>query len=124
MTEDMPPSLTLADSRLPRRTVLATGTAGTAGAAALAVSGTTSSAAAAAHRRFQHGVASGDPLPGAVLIWTRVSPTPASTPGSARGPRVQVAWEVATDRRFRHVVRRGRFTTGPSRDHTVKVDVT
>ncbi|MBO0843454.1 MAG: PhoD-like phosphatase N-terminal domain-containing protein, partial [Nocardioides sp.] len=31
---------------------------------------------------FQHGVASGDPLPDRVLIWTRVTPTAASTPGS------------------------------------------
>jgi alkaline phosphatase D len=35
-----------------------------------------------------------------------------------------VVWEVATDRRFRDVVRRGRTTTGPARDHTVKVDAT
>ena len=33
-------------------------------------------------------------------------------------------WEVATDDAFTDVVRRGRFETGPSRDHTVKVDVT
>jgi len=35
-----------------------------------------------------------------------------------------VEWEVATDRRFRRVVRRGRARTGPRRDHTVKVDAT
>jgi alkaline phosphatase D len=59
-----------------------------------------------------------------VLIWTRVTPTPAATPGSGEGPRVEVRWEVAADRHFRHIVRRGTFVTGPSRDHTVKVDVT
>ncbi|GAA4698829.1 alkaline phosphatase D family protein [Nocardioides conyzicola] len=122
MTEDMPPSLPLADAQLRRRAVLATGTAG---AAALTVAGLPSGpAAAAGHRPFRHGIASGDPLPHAVLIWTRVTPTAASTPGSGKGPRVKVAWEVSTDRRFRHVVRRGTFSTGPSRDHTVKVDVT
>ena len=31
-------------------------------------------------------------------------------------------WEVASDYRFRHVVRSGRAWTGPFRDHTVKVD--
>lgn len=72
---------------------------------------------------FRHGVASGDPLPHAVVIWTRVTPTAASTPGSGAGPRVRVRWEVAHDRHFRRVVRRGSFETGPSRDHTVKVDV-
>jgi alkaline phosphatase D len=107
-----PPNLT-------RRTVLASG----AGAAAVA-GAATSARAAATHRTFQHGVASGDPLPRAVVLWTRVTPTPDATPGSGLGPRVHVVWEVATDRRFRDVVRRGRTTTGPARDHTVKVDAT
>jgi alkaline phosphatase D len=58
-----------------------------------------------------------------VVIWTRVTPTRAATPGSGTGPRVTVRWEVARDRRFTRVVRRGSFTTSASRDHTVKVDV-
>ena len=111
---------------LPRRTVLATGAAG-AGIATLG-GPTPSTGAVAAEARagstyFQHGVASGDPEPRAVVIWTRVTPTPAATPGSGAGPKVTVTWEVAKDRRFRDVVRRGSFVTGPSRDHTVKVDV-
>ena len=76
----------------------------------------------AAKRVFRHGVASGDPLPGSVVLWTRVTPTEAATPGSGKGPAVAVVWEVARDAEFRHVVRRGRFDTGPDRDHTVKVD--
>lgn len=105
-----------------RRTVLATGTAAAAvGSLTLT---TAAEAAGGSHRVFGHGVASGDPLPHAVVIWTRVTPTAASTPGSGRGPQVRVRWEVARDARFREVVRRGSFTTGPARDHTVKVDVT
>ena len=96
-----------------RRTVLGTTAAG---AAVLAVPSTPESFAAAARKRvFAHGVASGDPLPDAVLIWTRVS---------AIRAKVEVTWEVARDAQFRDVVRRGTFATGPSRDHTVKVDVT
>jgi alkaline phosphatase D len=111
---------------LPRRTVLATGAAG---AGALAVATSPGATAGDPERRggrrfFQHGVASGDPLPGAVLIWTRLTPNRKAQPGSGKGPRAAVRWEVAKDRRFRHVVRRGTFHTGPSRDHTVKVDVT
>ncbi|MCW2791387.1 MAG: Alkaline phosphatase [Nocardioides sp.] len=115
---------------LPRRTLLATGAVGAVGAGlAAAPAATATSATSAARSRgfrdfFQHGVASGDPLPQAVVLWTRVTPTAASSPGSGRGPKVDVQWEVATDRRFRHVVRRGVFATGPSRDHTVKLDVT
>jgi alkaline phosphatase D len=108
--------------------VLAGGAAAGAGLAALPGTATTTAAhAAAAPRRaelFAHGVASGDPLPDAVVLWTRVTPTAEATPGSGAGPRVKVAWEVASDPGFRSIVRRGRFETGPARDHTVKVDVT
>ncbi|WP_435744512.1 alkaline phosphatase D family protein [Nocardioides sp. SYSU DS0663] len=105
-----------------RRTVVASGATGLGVAT---VAGTSTPAIAAArHRVFQHGVASGDPLPHAVLIWTRVTPTRSAKPGSGKGPRAEVRWEVARDRRFRKVVRRGRFVTSASRDHTVKLDVT
>ena len=73
---------------------------------------------------FVHGVASGDPLPTAVVIWTRVTPTAASTPASGVGPDVTVRWQVASDNRFTHVVRSGSVRTGTTHDHTVKVDVT
>ena len=59
-----------------------------------------------------------------MVLWTRVTPTAAATPGSGTGPKVRVRWQVATDRRFRSVVREGSFATGPARDHTVKLDVT
>lgn len=110
-----------------RRSVLATGAAGTA-ALAVPLGGALADPAGAAggpgRGYFRHGVASGDPLPDAVVIWTRVTPTRAAQPGTGKGPRVKVRWEVARDKRFRRVVRQGTFATGPSRDHTVKVDVT
>ncbi len=104
---------------------------GSAGAALTAIAGPTTLPAAdalaaserAGSRYFQHGVASGDPLPTKVLIWTRVTPTAASRPGSGKGPRAHVTWEVSTRKDFRTVLRRGTFVTGPSRDHTVKLDV-
>jgi hypothetical protein len=37
---------------------------------------------------FLHGVASGDPLPSSVLLWTRITPTQDSQPGSGVGPDV------------------------------------
>jgi len=73
-------------------------------------------AAAAEPRVFKHGVASGDPLDDAVIIWTRVS-------GQSRN-RVRVKWWLASDPEFKQIVRRGREKTGPERDYTVKVDVT
>ena len=74
--------------------------------------------------RFLHGVASGDPLPDAVVLWTRVTPRSGDDPGSGRGPVVPVTWEMATDAQFRRIVRSGTVRTGPDRDHTVKVDAT
>ncbi|KRC66650.1 alkaline phosphatase [Aeromicrobium sp. Root236] len=71
---------------------------------------------------FRHGVASGDPLPDAVVLWTRVTPTEQSLPGSGRGPRATVRWEVALDAAFTKVVRSGAVATDAGRDHTVKLD--
>ncbi|MEJ2856690.1 MULTISPECIES: alkaline phosphatase D family protein [unclassified Saccharothrix] len=79
--------------------------------------------ASAATPRFRHGVASGDPLPDAVVLWTRVTPTDDALPGSGLGPTVTVDHEVAEDAAFTRVVVRGSTTTGADRDHTVKLDV-
>ncbi|MFF6838570.1 alkaline phosphatase D family protein [Streptomyces tanashiensis] len=72
---------------------------------------------------FVHGVASGDPLPDGVLLWTRVTPTPEAVPGSGLGPDVQVGWELAEDRSFARVVASGTTTASAASDHTVKADV-
>lgn len=91
------------------------------GAAATGSLATVPAFSAAASRYFQHGVASGDPHPHSVVLWTRVTPTPRARPGSGRGPVVQVSWQVARDRKFTEVVAKGTFVTGPARDHTVKL---
>ncbi|MEJ7774750.1 MAG: alkaline phosphatase D family protein [Nocardioidaceae bacterium] len=107
-----------------RRTFLATGAAGAAVAAsssaALGLGAATDASSDSSH--FRHGVASGDPLPHRVVLWTRVTPADRLTPGATSGPSVEVRWEVAADRRFERVVRTGAVTTSPRRDYTVKVD--
>ncbi|HQO32231.1 MAG TPA: alkaline phosphatase D family protein [Chitinophagales bacterium] len=65
---------------------------------------------------FYHGVASGDPTPNAVIIWTRVTP---DIPGDVNG-----TWQMATDTAFSNIVKSGTFTTDSSIDYTVKIDVT
>ncbi|WP_314618225.1 alkaline phosphatase D family protein [Streptomyces stackebrandtii] len=72
---------------------------------------------------FLHGVASGDPLPDGVLLWTRVTPSPEAVPGSGLGPDVTVGWELAEDRGFTRIVAAGSTTASASADHTVKADV-
>ncbi|GHG17380.1 alkaline phosphatase D family protein [Streptomyces filamentosus] len=72
---------------------------------------------------FLHGIASGDPLPDGVLLWTRVTPSPEAVPGSGLGADVRVDWEVAEDRSFARVVASGAATATAAADHTVKADV-
>ncbi|MGI5468239.1 alkaline phosphatase D family protein [Streptomyces sp. CA-132043] len=81
------------------------------------------SAKAAAVAPFQHGVASGDPLPDGILLWTRVTPAADALPGSGQGPAAEVGWQVATDKGFTEVVARGTATASAATDHTVKADV-
>ncbi|ONI87773.1 alkaline phosphatase [Saccharothrix sp. ALI-22-I] len=106
----------------PRRDALRLGAFAGVALLAPALSAEVSNAEAST-THFRHGVASGDPLPERVVLWTRVTPTEDSAPGSGVGPTVVVTYEVAKDAQFRQVVRRGDVTTGPDRDHTVKLDV-
>ncbi|WP_394281951.1 alkaline phosphatase D family protein [Corynebacterium sp.] len=107
-----------------------TGTSVVAGAAvALPISerksqlvGRASASPPAPHYTFMHGVASGDPLPTSVILWTRVTPEPGAYPGSNLGPATEVAWEVATDPDFHTIVRAGSLMTSVTADHTVHVD--
>ncbi len=49
---------------------------------------------------FRLGVASGDPLPDGIVLWTRLAPDPLHGGGMPDRP-VTVEWEVAEDERFR-----------------------
>lgn len=81
-----------------------------------------SAAAAPGKRVFVHGVASGDPLPDGVILWTRVTPSPDATPGSGLGEGSTLAWEMSTDQGFGSIVASGAASADAARDHTVKVD--
>ncbi|MFH8411843.1 alkaline phosphatase D family protein [Streptomyces collinus] len=72
---------------------------------------------------FLHGVASGDPLPDGVLLWTRVTPVPEAIPGSGAGPDTEVSWTVAEDKAFTTIVAKGSTTATAASDHTVKADI-
>jgi len=67
--------------------------------------------------RFQHGVASGDPLGDRVMLWTRVTPRDPSASQS-----VNVRWRIGVDPDLRRVVSSGTAETAAARDYTVKVD--
>ncbi|MGI8439917.1 MAG: alkaline phosphatase D family protein [Thermoleophilaceae bacterium] len=100
-----------------------------AGGLAVAASGLSPSSALAkpffAGDPFSLGVASGDPLPSGVVLWTRLAPEPLAEGGSGGMPsrRVPVRWEVATDEAFRDVVAKGNTFATPELGHSVHVEV-
>ncbi|MFI6866891.1 alkaline phosphatase D family protein [Nocardia sp. NPDC050406] len=100
-----------------RRAVLAGGVV-----AAGAATGWLARPAYADSRVFRHGVASGDPLPTAVVLWTRVTPSDQAAPGSGLGEPVSVDWEIALDENFAQVRACGTEIASAGADHTVKVD--
>lgn len=110
-----------------RRTVLRAGAAGSLLAAGSLPLDTRASAASLPLRAdpFTLGVASGDPLPDGFVIWTRlaVSPLAPDGLGGMAPTRRQVNWQVATDERFRDVVRAGEVTAGSEWAHAVHVEV-
>ncbi|WOT37281.1 alkaline phosphatase D family protein [Streptomyces coeruleorubidus] len=71
---------------------------------------------------FTLGVASGDPLPGSVILWTRLAPAPFQADSGLPAERVTVHWELAHDERFRRIARRGTATAHPEFHHTVHVE--
>ena len=88
---------------------------------AIAIAAEPSPAEAASTTGFFHGVASGDPLPTSILLWTRLTPWTSATPGSGVGPAATVGWEIALNTSFTSGVKRGSVATSAARDHTVKV---
>ncbi len=67
---------------------------------------------------FPQSVASGDPSPNGVVLWTRVDP-------SAMGGNFpnQIAWQIAARPDFAVVLIQGVGTIDPARDNTVKLPV-
>jgi alkaline phosphatase D len=72
---------------------------------------------------FTLGLASGDPWPDGVVIWTRLAPDPMAAGGGMGTAPVEVAWEVAEDERMAGVVQRGSFTATPQAGHSVHVEL-
>lgn len=77
---------------------------------------------------FTLGVASGDPRPDGVTLWTRLAPDPLALDGlggmaAHDGRPVQVGWQVATREDMRDVVASGSARAGVEDAYAVHVDV-
>lgn len=111
--------------RLSRRILLASSAAGAATAVPAAAW-----AQARVHQTldadpFTLGVASGDPEPDGVVLWTRLAVNPLAEDGFGGMPDVafDVHWEVARDERFRRRVAAGRAETAAAVGYSVHVEV-
>ncbi len=71
---------------------------------------------------FTLGVASGDPLPDGVVLWTRLAPEPLHGGGMPMA-RVELSWAVASDARMRDIVQRGTAMARPELGHAVHVEI-
>ncbi|MBY6350963.1 alkaline phosphatase D family protein [Rhodococcoides corynebacterioides] len=72
---------------------------------------------------FRLGVASGDPLPDSVVLWTRLAVDPVAPLGGMRPGVVPVRWEIADDDRFGRVVAQGLELATEADGWSVHVDV-
>jgi alkaline phosphatase D len=74
---------------------------------------------------FTLGVASGDPDHDGFVLWTRLATQPLAEDGMGGMPNrpVVVSWELATDPRFRRLVRRGSTPARPEWGHSVHVEL-
>jgi alkaline phosphatase D len=72
---------------------------------------------------FTLGVASGDPTPDGIVLWTRLAPDP--TNDKALGQRaIPVRWRIARDAAMRQVVAGGYAVATPDLAHSVHVEAT
>jgi alkaline phosphatase D len=112
------------DRRISRRTLLRTGGSAAAG---LALAGALSPKALAQGpfetTPFPLGVASGDPLPDGVVLWTRLVQQPLAADGGMPPQAFGVRYEVAHDDAFRRIARRGAVEALPDEAHSVHVEL-
>ena len=72
---------------------------------------------------FRVGVASGEPLPDGVVLWTRLVTDPQAMGGGMGRAPVRVGWEIAEDDGLRRVVQRGQALAVAEAGHSVHVEV-
>jgi alkaline phosphatase D len=70
---------------------------------------------------FSLGVASGDPTPGGMVLWTRLAPDPLRGGGMPAAP-MEVDWMIAEDELMSRPVRSGTAVAAPELGHSVHVE--
>jgi len=103
---------------LTRRGLLGALTVGTAAACAPQSPKSFTATSETAKGAFAHGIASGDPLDDAVMLWTRLTPEDPTA-----GP-LELIWEMDKAADFTSLSASGTTATNAARDWTVKVEAT
>jgi alkaline phosphatase D len=110
------------DRRISRRTLLRAGGSAAAGLVVLGHADLAEAHAVFAANPFSLGVASGDPTPGGIVLWTRLAPGPSE--GRAPGKRAYaVRYEVAADPAFATIELSGAVRVVPQEVYTVHAEV-
>ena len=110
--------------RLSRRQLLnAAAILGTAAVAAPIFSRRTLAAPIFMDYPFQLGVASGDPQPNGVVLWTRLAPKHLEG-GGMPAINVEVEWEVSPTANFASIAQKGVAIARPELGHSVHAEVT
>jgi alkaline phosphatase D len=110
------------DGRISRRTLLRTGGSAAAGIVLLGRAATARAIPPFRGDPFSLGVASGDPTPDGIVLWTRLAPAPLEG-GGLPLEVFGVRYEVAADEGFRRIVRRGTVEALPEEVHTVHAEI-
>jgi alkaline phosphatase D len=71
---------------------------------------------------FALGVASGEPSPDGMVLWTRLALKPLDPDGGMGNRKIPVRWELAADEHFARVLRRGEAVAEPAWGHSVHVE--
>jgi alkaline phosphatase D len=108
-------------SKLNRRLFLVSGLAA-GGAIAIPGLAGAGSSVAAVRDPFMLGVASGDPRPDGMVLWTRLAAAPLDVGGGMGTRNVPVDWQVATDQAFANIVASGTETAIPGEAHSVHAE--
>jgi alkaline phosphatase D len=110
------------DTRISRRTLLRTGGSAAAGIVLLGRAAAARAVPPFTGDPFSLGVASGDPTPNGIVLWTRLAPAPLE--GGGLPPEIfGVRYEVAADAEFSRIVQRGSIQALPDEAHTVHAEI-
>ncbi len=72
---------------------------------------------------FTLGIASGEPLPDGVVLWTRLAPQPFEEDGGMPRNPVEVQWQVAHDEQMNRISQHGTALAEPEWGHSVHIEV-